>query len=136
MDKDSKRRLVRTLRNVSILLCIGLAYYILVKIAGFALPCVFNKVTGLYCPGCGITRMVLALASFDLAGAFRCNALVMIGAPIMFVFWLRHTVIYIKSGKEEALSKAEIVLIVAICAASAVFTLLRNLPGFEFLAPV
>ena len=34
------------------------------------LPCVFRQVTGLICPGCGMTRAWAAALQLDLAGAF------------------------------------------------------------------
>lgn len=41
------------------------------------LPCMFRAFTGFYCPGCGLTRMLHALAHFDLARAFTMNPLAM-----------------------------------------------------------
>ncbi len=41
------------------------------------LPCMFRAFTGFYCPGCGLTRMLHALAHFDLARAFAMNPLAM-----------------------------------------------------------
>lgn len=49
-------------------------YYVLAAL-GCGLPCLFYRVTGLLCPGCGNTRAALALLRFDIAGAFRFNAL-------------------------------------------------------------
>lgn len=40
-------------------------------------PCVFLTVTGHYCAGCGITRMLHALVHGDLATAVQMNVLAM-----------------------------------------------------------
>ena len=56
----------------------------LLRLAGYdltaALPhttlCLFKAVTGLPCPGCGMTRAFLALGRLDLAGACAQNPLV------------------------------------------------------------
>jgi hypothetical protein len=56
----------------------------LLHLAGYslaaALPglplCPFKAVTGLPCPGCGITHAFLALGRLDLAGAWAANPLV------------------------------------------------------------
>jgi len=43
------------------LLCAGLFYgYILIPL-GLRIPCVFYRITGLRCPGCGITDLCLGL---------------------------------------------------------------------------
>jgi hypothetical protein len=47
------------------------------------LPCLFNLLTGLYCPGCGATRAMHALVHFDLAGALGMNALLILSLPIL-----------------------------------------------------
>lgn len=39
----------------------------------FVPQCVFHKVTGFYCPGCGGTRAVIAMLKFDFITAFRYN---------------------------------------------------------------
>ena len=42
-------------------LCAGLLYgYVLIPL-GFRMPCLFRRVTGLRCPGCGITDLCLGL---------------------------------------------------------------------------
>ena len=42
-----------------------------------ALPslCLFRRFTGLLCPGCGMTHALIALLEFDVAKAYRANAL-------------------------------------------------------------
>jgi len=35
--------------------------------------CIWNRLTGLYCPGCGTLRAFTALARLDFGGAFRYN---------------------------------------------------------------
>ena len=55
----------------------------LLRLAGYdltaALPhttlCLFKAVTGLPCPGCGMTRAFLALGNLDFAGAYAQNPL-------------------------------------------------------------
>lgn len=47
-------------------------------------PCMFHAATGLFCPGCGITRAIHALVHGDIARAFSMNAFAMIGMMAMF----------------------------------------------------
>lgn len=49
--------------------------------AGKYLGCYFRRITGLDCPGCGLTRGFIALFHADFAEAFRVNALTYLVAP-------------------------------------------------------
>ncbi|HZX75809.1 DUF2752 domain-containing protein [Lysobacter sp.] len=46
-------------------------------------PCVFHLFTGLWCPGCGITRALHALAHGDVLRAWAMNPLVVIALPLL-----------------------------------------------------
>lgn len=41
----------------------------------FYVPCVFHKITGFYCPGCGSTRSLTALVHGDIFLVWRYNKL-------------------------------------------------------------
>lgn len=60
---------------------------------GYFSICMFKALTGLPCPGCGLTHSFCALAKGELASAFGYNAL----GPFIFVlavgFWLRSAAI-------------------------------------------
>ena len=45
--------------------------------------CVFYKLTGLYCPGCGTARSLHHLLHGDLAGACRSNILMVLCLPLV-----------------------------------------------------
>jgi len=94
---------------------------------GPILPCIFNKITGLYCPGCGMTRAVNSCFKFNFYQAFRFNALLFI-APIMLgLYW------FAKGNGKYRL--ANIILGLSITIALA-YGLLRNIPRFSYLSPV
>ena len=48
-------------------------------------PCPIHALTGLFCPGCGATRALHALAHFDLAGAMAMNPLLVLCLPPLAV---------------------------------------------------
>lgn len=70
MRISNKKRFVFLL-SISIVLIALLLGFCAYK--GFAIPCVFYKLTGLKCPGCGNTRAAVALLSFDFEEMLRYN---------------------------------------------------------------
>lgn len=69
------------------LVCIGIlaAYYVFIKLTGLNIPCIFRKITGLKCPGCGLTAMCVNMAHFKLGAAFKANPLMFCLAPLLAV---------------------------------------------------
>ncbi len=53
------------------------------RTAGFFPACPFHAATGFYCPGCGSTRALHALAHLDPAAAFRFNPLATVMLPLL-----------------------------------------------------
>jgi hypothetical protein len=50
--------------------------------------CLFHRMTGLLCPGCGSLRAVHELLHGDLVGALRYNPLLVASLPLAgFLFW-------------------------------------------------
>jgi hypothetical protein len=97
-----------------------------VPLTGIEIPCMFRELTGLWCPGCGLTRLVLALMELDFLQAFRYNRLVFFLAPLFVLYWLLE-----RSGKKKQASMLMGVMIVMTIA----FGVLRNIPYFKWLAP-
>ncbi len=93
------------------------------------LKCLFYEITGLWCPGCGITRMIIAILRLDFYQAFRYNSFV-----FSYIVFAMGYILYswIRYQKIKELENKTIVfwLISAI-----LFCILRNIPYFSFLAP-
>jgi hypothetical protein len=52
--------------------------------AKFGVPlCPFAALTGVPCPGCGLSRAALALLSGDVAAAFHFHPLVFVALPVL-----------------------------------------------------
>lgn len=88
--------------------------------------CVLHEVTGWYCPGCGGSRAVRALAHGEILTALRCNALLLLALPAV-VYWLC-------GGEATRIRPFWIWLFVGLLL---LYGLLRNVPVYPFslLAP-
>jgi len=115
-----KSRLISEIKKLSCVLLIGFVYYLIVKFTGFAIPCIFYKTTGLLCPGCGITRMIVAALNFDFAAAFSYNKMLFVTLPIIGCILIYNEIVYIVKGTRsskytEPILYIEIVLLVIFC---------------------
>ena len=113
---------------------IGVLYLIWVRITNLRVPCAYYLITDKYCPGCGITRMIVALSKLDFEAAFHSNALALIFLPFFCVILLQKAVQYIRSGKCEDTLWMKILYIIAFVL-MVIFWILRNIDTFSFLAP-
>ncbi len=66
-----------------VLLGLGISYFFWLKITHIPIPCIFRKITGLRCPGCGITTMIMRSAKLDFSGAFAANPFLFVTAPLL-----------------------------------------------------
>ncbi|MCM1327703.1 MAG: DUF2752 domain-containing protein [Bacteroidales bacterium] len=93
-----KKRLLSVLRIIAILLIAGCAYGFWVYRTGIALPCPFRFLTGLKCPGCGVTHMCLALLHFDFVAAFAANPALLLISPWLALVFAQYCITYIRKG--------------------------------------
>lgn len=121
-----KKRLMRLLILILLVGLSGVSYGLFVKITGIAVPCVFRLVTGLQCPGCGVTHMCMALLQLDIQEAYNSHPMLFIQLPILAVIAVKNAIVYIRQGSYR-LSKAETVVIYVCIALLLIFTVYRNL---------
>ncbi|MBQ2307105.1 MAG: DUF2752 domain-containing protein [Clostridia bacterium] len=126
---QDRGKVIRT----AVLLAVGAGYYVLYRLTGLGLPCVFHKITGLYCPGCGVTRMVVDLSRLRFAKAFSDNAVLFVLLPV----WLAAMLILLFRRDSKRLEETRTFKILSIVSLILliVFGVLRNLPAFRFLRP-
>lgn len=120
------KRIKRVIGFILIVLSVLLAYALFCYYSGFGIPCLFNLITGLKCPGCGITRMCLSLLRFDLKSAFNYNPAILILLPFFILIFLRAIYVYIKNG-DLNLGKAFDIIIYIIITVLIIFGILRNI---------
>ena len=100
-SSEQRRRLKRLALAALALLLAGLAYAALVRTTGAALPCPFHALTGLECPGCGVTRMCLALLELDPGAAWRANQGLFVLLPFLAVLAARLCAGYVRTGRRR-----------------------------------
>ena len=115
-----------------ILIIIILIYFLMAPITHHYIPCIFHKITGLYCPGCGITRMIYALLSGQIYAAFRYNMLIFCSLP--FILFLIIEYIHAKSkGNIPLYKKIPNSIWITLIIILLVWMIIRNI--FPFFAP-
>ena len=96
---------------------------------GFFPQCVFHRLTGWNCPGCGATRAAHELLRGRWAAAFHDNALLLASLPLLAGLgvwkWLR-------PERKFIVKTLALWILLAVVAG---FGVVRNLPGFEWLSP-
>ena len=110
-----------------IIFIIILVLYLLISIVFHpVIPCVFHEVTGLYCPGCGISRMLISILKFDFYQAFRYNPLLFIMLPFAFLLIINH--IYSMINKKQSLyKKINNKVWIILCVVLIIYGIVRNI---------
>ena len=98
---EESKRFLTLLKKVCAVLGAGIAYLLFTELTGWGIPCVLFQTTGIYCPGCGISRMLMALIRLDFVSAFHYNPAVLLTSPILLFFLIRSDIGYIRTGKSS-----------------------------------
>lgn len=125
LNTSSQKRLKKLLASCTIVLLAGLLYYLIIRIIGKGLPCMFNLLTGLYCPGCGTTRMAMALMRLDFVTAFHYQPVVLCSLLPLGICFGTQGVRYIKTG-DTKLSQWQNGILLVVIVALIVFCIYRN----------
>ena len=113
---------------------IAIIFLLLVVLKIIKVPCIFHEITGLYCPGCGITRMIISILNLDFYQAFRYNPLVFILSPLLILIVSNEIYCYL-FDKDNKLDKKFSKLLIFLVILFLVFGVLRNIPLFSYLQP-
>lgn len=123
-DEERRLRLNKTLTKYAIIFSLGIVYLLILLLIGRGLDCPIYKLTGLKCPGCGITRMLMALATLDFKAAFGYNPFLFIVGPLILAYLVYHEATYVIKGKPP--SKVWNLPLTALLIATLAFGILRN----------
>lgn len=115
--------------KISAVILLFIIYYFVVTRTGFYIPCLFHKITGLKCPGCGISTMYVNMASFNLKEAFFNNPVIFCSQPFLYYFIIKIIYMYIQD-KKIIFNKFENIILYSYIAILIVFGIARNLLTF------
>lgn len=90
------------------------------------IPCIFNEITDLKCPSCGISHMFISLFKLDVIGAWNANPLMLILLPIILCMLCNMAYRYVRDGQCDVNVKLKI-LIIPMIVVLLVFGVLRNI---------
>lgn len=131
------KKRIFTCISILFLLCIlFFVFLFLHEYYGFSIPCPFHKLTGLYCPGCGITRCILSLLKFEFYASFRYNPLVFILLPFFGFYFIYQVYLYITNRNDKIFSRFPRFVFNILIVIVLGFGILRNIPLFSFLSPI
>lgn len=104
--------------------------------AGFFPFCPLYSVTGILCPGCGLTRGFHALSHGDVLTALHFNAMLPVYL-LFFLYLLAALILICARGRGLNFPNFSSTAIWSFLAVALVFTVCRNLPFYPFtlLAP-
>ena len=121
-----KKRFKKTGLQLFVFLFLGIGYYIFYRKTGLGIPCLFHSVTGLYCPGCGITRVITYALQGQFLTAMGYNHALFFLLPVLAVLFLSMMISYIKTGNKNLSSLQTFILcfiIIVLCS----YALIKNI---------
>lgn len=84
------------------ILAVAICAFLFVKCTGFSIQlpmCIFLRLTGCYCPGCGGTRAFVQLLKGHILTSFYYHPVVLYGAIVCGWYLISHTIEYVTKGK-------------------------------------
>lgn len=118
-----------------IILIVVMIAGIIYLLGDYQFDCIFHKITGLYCPGCGITRCLNAIIHMKFYQAFRFNPYLFLLMPLIFPYVSYQIYIWIFSLKDKLTTKIPKGILITLLITLILYGILRNISYFNWLAP-
>ena len=132
MDKN---RLKQVLLCVIGLFAFALGYYIFNRLTGIGIPCIFHELLGIYCPGCGLSRMFFSIFELNFYQAFRYNPMWFCSLPFLGAVGIDFLIAFLYNKEPKFAKKIPIAVWVIIMVLFIAFGIARNTEPFAYLAP-
>lgn len=130
-----KNKVKKNYYSLILLFVFLLLLYLLFNHTNFYIPCFFHKLTSLYCPGCGITRMFIFLFKLDFKNAFESNQLVFLLLPVLLIYFILEIRRLMTNKINFMNSKKFKIAWIFLTILALLFGILRNTDEFSFLSP-
>ncbi len=94
--------------------------------------CIFHELLGIWCPGCGGTRMIISFVKLDFYQAFRWNPLLFILLICGIIYLIIGIIMFIR---KRIILVPTIKLIIFIIVLLILYMIIRNIEMFSYLIP-
>ena len=121
-----KNRAIKSIKHILIILIMGILYGLFVMHTGIGIPCIINLITGYKCPGCGVSRMCIALMRLDVNSAYNYNKVLFLLLPILLAVFTYQLYRYIRYNNTK-LTKVQSAILYFVVALLVVWGIIRNL---------
>ena len=121
-----KDRAIKVTKYILIILIIGILYGLFVMNTGIGVPCIINLITGYKCPGCGVSRMCMALMRLDVNAAYNYNKVLFLLLPVLLAVYTYQLYRYIRYNNNKLTKVQSAILYIAV-ALLLVWGIIRNL---------
>lgn len=115
----------KKIQPIVVILAIGFLYLFFFQKFGFGIPCIFNKLTGYKCPGCGMTRAMAEIWDGNFKVAMQYNALSLTVLPVVCIYLL-YRFVRVKIKKREGVYIWEYFLLILLIITAVGYGYIRN----------
>lgn len=119
-------------KTYAVIFTFGVCYYIFTQITGWYIPCPIYKITGLACPGCGISHFITDMLALRPLDAIKQNYAVAVLVPVFIITFICLLFVKDRTRKDKIKNTVAWTALVFVL----VFAVLRNIPAFSFLMPL
>lgn len=121
-----KKCLSNMLKQIGLILIVGSIYLAFVLKTEQGIPCIFYRITGLKCPGCGMTHAMIEIWKGNYKAALQYNALSLTIFPLVCLYLL-YRFIHTELNKKEGFHIWEYAVLVVLLFITIGYAWLRNL---------
>ncbi len=122
-----RNRVFKVIFVLMFLLGILYGYYFLNLYFEIGIPCFYRKVTGYYCPGCGITRCLFAIIRGDFYQAYCCNQLVFLMLPFLGSYVVYRIYLYVYDKEDKIICRVPNIIWTLLLVVVILFGIVRNI---------